>query len=46
MSNNNEMDDMNMDSEEDLNRNSFPEEDSCWENFEYIDTFLPRNIDF
>jgi hypothetical protein len=46
MSNYSEMNSLERDSGDDSRGNSFPQEYSWRDDFEYIDTFLPRNIDF
>ena len=46
MSRYNERNSMGHEPQINLNEGIGNEEYSCWEDFEYIETFLPRNIDF
>lgn len=32
--------------DQDSGSDQYPEMYSCWDDFEYMDTFLPRNFDF
>jgi hypothetical protein len=46
MSGRNEDDQLSSGHQEEFREDSLPDEDQSWEDFEYLETFLPRNFDF